>query len=51
MKHFIHITMMTNLANHAIVVPLPSGNMQKKKKSKNFNEKEGNEREGQKYCH
>ena len=27
MKHFIHITMMTNLAIHAIVVPLPSGTM------------------------
>ena len=27
MKHFIQITMMTNLAIHAIVVPLPSSNM------------------------
>ena len=54
---------MTNL--HAIVVPLQTAVphltkfltkshrviYKRKKKTKNFNEKEGNKREGQKYCH
>ena len=53
-----------NLAIHAIVVPLQTAKPHltkfltkshpvifKRKKSKTFNDKEGNEKERQKYCH
>ena len=64
MKHFIPTIMMTNLAIHTIVVPLQTvvphltkfmtkshRIIYKRKKSKNFHEKEENERERQKYCY
>ena len=63
-KHFIQIIMMTNLTIHTILVPLKTavlhltkfltkyhGVIYKRKKLKNFNEKEKNERKGQKHCH
>ena len=64
MKHFEQMIMMMNLTIHTVVVPIqtavlhltkfvtkPYRVISKRKKSKNFNENEGNEKEGQKYCH
>ena len=63
MKDFVQMKMITNLAIHKIsvhrreAVPLLTKLMMKsprviknRKRIENFNEKEGNEREGQTYC-
>ena len=65
MKHFTQMIMMMNLAIQTTVVPLQTAVhyltkcltkshpviCKRKKKSKNLNEKEGNEKEGRKECH